>query len=66
MATALNCGGEARDLLTGNHASIEEAELAGMARMLSLVVNSDKRDFPTIVGRMRRVIEAAREQALAH
>lgn len=57
---------EVRDLLTGNYATVQEAELAGMARMLSLVVNSDKRDFPTIVGRMRRVIEAAREAATSH
>lgn len=62
MAQAMNPG-ESSDLLTGNHASIREAELAGMARILSLVVNSDKRDFPTIVGRIRRVIEAAREEA---
>lgn len=65
MGRSMNPG-EANDLLTGNHASVVEAELAGMARMLSLVVNSDKRDFPTIVGRMRRVIEAAREAAIQH
>jgi hypothetical protein len=59
---------EARELLDGfgKANSLEEAELRGMQRMLSLVCNSGKRDFPTLVGRMRRVIEAAREETTAH
>jgi hypothetical protein len=43
----------------------KEAELRGMQRMLALVANSDRKDFPTIIGRMRRVIEAASEE-VAH
>jgi hypothetical protein len=56
---------EARDLLTGAYTSMQEAELAGMARILSLIVNSERRDFPSIVGRVRRVVEAAREELSA-
>jgi hypothetical protein len=54
--------------LTGFGAPVEdvrEAELRGMQRMLSLVANSDRKDFPTIIGRMRRVLEAAKEE-VAH
>lgn len=43
----------------------KEAELRGMQRMLWLVANSDRKDFPTLIGRMRRIIEAASEE-VAH
>lgn len=54
--------------LAGFGAPVEdtkEAELRGMQRMLTLVANSDRKDFPTIIGRMRRIIEAASEE-VAH
>ncbi|HDR9259595.1 TPA: hypothetical protein QDB21_005617 [Burkholderia vietnamiensis] len=53
---------ETHDLLTGAYSSMQEAEVAGMARILSLIVASERRDFPSIVGRVRRVIEAARAE----
>lgn len=43
-----------------------QAELRGMQRMLSLVVQSHRKDYPTIVGNLRRVIEAASENAVQH
>lgn len=42
-----------------------EAEIRGMQRMLALLVQSPRKDYPTLVGRMRRVIEAASEE-VAH
>lgn len=67
MGTLLN-EEEARELLEGfgKANSIEEAELRGMQRMLSLVANGGRVDFPTIVGRMRRVVEAASQEVAAH
>lgn len=66
MATQLEAT-ETRDLFVGASRDYKEAELSGMVQMLQLVAHAPRRDWPSIVGMMRRVIESKREDvAVAH